>query len=44
MWKKMHNFMKSGRLSKVTRLVLPDERKVARRKGRQTETRKQVIV
>ena len=36
MMEKMHKLMKSGRLSKVTRLVLPGERK-----GKQAKTRKQ---
>jgi len=40
MMEKIHNFMKSGRLSKVTREVFPSERAVARRKRKQTKTRK----
>lgn len=40
MWKEIDKLMKSGRLTKVARLITPNERTVARRKGKQTKTRK----
>ena len=40
MMEKIHDLMKSGRLTKVTRELFPDDRAVARRKRKQKKTRK----
>ena len=40
MMEKIHNLMKSGRLTKVTRELFPNDGTVARRKRKQKKTRK----